>query len=291
MYNVQVSAEFSSIGFNDPSGESRRKSDLSEIHVVDIYRRSREIPQYDEQLSRPYNLTYVDLTANSVKLLFYFNETNVDPRRQIQRLEVHYEGIQNYLDGLGIQRSTSHHNLAGLISIPPTQGPREWLVTSLVPNTQYTFNLTGTLSPSDQSVLKIYSRPATIRFSTDYDAPPYVDRPEQDRRVINKGQSHSSNSQVAHLRLHRASTKNGPIDRYYVVVHLIEHISYQQYVPQEGRKECCYTAAVFNESQLPETFVLGEGKETRDWEPFHGRVYNNSPLLGPRNKFDFTWAK
>jgi hypothetical protein len=25
-------------------------------------------------------------------------------------------------------------------------------------------------------------------------------------------------------------------------------------------------------------FVLGDGKETRDWEPFHGRVYNNSPL-------------
>lgn len=107
-------------------------------------------------------------------------------------------------------------------------------MTSLVPNTQYTFNLTGTLTPSDQSsALKIYSRPASIRFSTDYDAPPYVDRPEQDRRIINKGQSHSAKSQLAHLRLHRASTKNGPIDRYYVVVHLIEHISYQQYVPQE----------------------------------------------------------
>ena len=212
--------------------------------------------------------------------------------------QVHYEGIQNYYDGLGMHRSTSHHNLAGLISIPPTQGAREWLVTSLVPNTQYTFNLTGTITPSDQSGIKIYSRPATIRFSTDYDAPPYVDRPEQDRRAIVKGQSQSSNAQVAQLRFHRASTKNGPIDRYYVVVHLIEHISYQQYVPQEvsakekssthffsrwfqGRKECCYTAAVFNESQLPEVFVLGDGKDTRDWEPFQGRVYNNSPLLGP----------
>jgi hypothetical protein len=27
-------------------------------------------------------------------------------------------------------------------------------------------------------------------------------------------------------------------------------------------------------------FVLGDGKETRDWEPFQGRVYNNSPLMG-----------
>jgi hypothetical protein len=27
-------------------------------------------------------------------------------------------------------------------------------------------------------------------------------------------------------------------------------------------------------------FVLGDGKETRDWDPFHGRVYNNSPLTG-----------
>ena len=198
----------------------------------------------------------MDLTANSVKLLFYFNETHVDPRRQIQRLEVclrsslsatfclcflcvqvHYEGIQNYYDGLGMHRSTSHHNLAGLISIPPTQGAREWLVTSLVPNTHYTFNLTGTITASEQSGIKVYSRPATISFSTDYDAPPYVDRPEQDRRAVSKGQSQSSNTQVAHLRFHRASTKNGPIDRYYVVVHLIEHISYQQYVPQEVSEE------------------------------------------------------
>lgn len=25
-------------------------------------------------------------------------------------------------------------------------------------------------------------------------------------------------------------------------------------------------------------FVLGDGKETRDWEPFQGRTYNNSPI-------------
>lgn len=49
---------------------------------------SKEIIQYDDQLSRPYNLTYVDLTSNSVKLLFHFNETNHDPRRHIQKLEV-----------------------------------------------------------------------------------------------------------------------------------------------------------------------------------------------------------
>ena len=49
---------------------------------------SKEIIQYDDQLSRPYNLTYVDLTSISVKLLFYFNETNHDPRRLIQKLEV-----------------------------------------------------------------------------------------------------------------------------------------------------------------------------------------------------------
>ncbi|CAF4355949.1 unnamed protein product, partial [Adineta steineri] len=67
---------------------------------------SKDIIHYDEQLSRPYNLTYVDLTSNSVKLLFLFNETNLDHRRQIQKLEVHYEGIQNYVDGLGTTRST-----------------------------------------------------------------------------------------------------------------------------------------------------------------------------------------
>ncbi|CAF2956223.1 unnamed protein product [Rotaria sp. Silwood2] len=132
MYNVRVSAEFSSASLYDPSyasGTTRREGDLSEIHVADIYHRTKEIIQYDDQLSRPYNLTYVDLTANSVKLLFFFNETNLDPRRHIQKLEVHYEGIQNYVDGLGTVRSTSHHNLAGLISIPSTQGAREWLVT------------------------------------------------------------------------------------------------------------------------------------------------------------------
>ncbi|CAF5147119.1 unnamed protein product, partial [Rotaria sp. Silwood1] len=46
-----------------------------------------------------------------------------------------------------------------------------------------------------------------------------------------------------------------------------------------GRRECCYTAAVYNESQLPEMFILGDGKQTRDWEPFVGRIYNNSPIL------------
>jgi hypothetical protein len=106
-------------------------------------------------------------------------------------------------------------------------------VTSLVPNTQYTFNLTGTVPSYDQSSIKLYSRPATIRFSTDYDAPPYVDRPEQDRRSLSKTNSLSSFPPQAYLRLHHASTKNGPIDRYYIVVHLIEYTTYQLFVPQE----------------------------------------------------------
>lgn len=107
-------------------------------------------------------------------------------------------------------------------------------MTGLVPNTQYTFNLSGAISTAEQSSVKIYSRPATIRFSTDYDAPPYVDRPEQDRRNLIKPTSQLPASQV-YLRLHRASTKNGPINRYYIVVHLLEHLSYQSYVPQEVR--------------------------------------------------------
>lgn len=106
-------------------------------------------------------------------------------------------------------------------------------MTGLAPNTQYTFNLTGTISSSEHSSVKIYSRPATIRFSTDFDAPPYVDRPEQDRRNSVKTNSLSNVPQQVYLRFHRASTKNGPIDRYYVVVHLIEHVSYRSYVPQE----------------------------------------------------------
>ena len=43
---------------------------------------------YDNELSRPYNMSYSDLISNSVKLLFSFNETNSDPRKQIQKLEV-----------------------------------------------------------------------------------------------------------------------------------------------------------------------------------------------------------
>lgn len=42
MYNVRVSAEFSSASNNDPlyiSGTARREGDLSEIQVADIYRR------------------------------------------------------------------------------------------------------------------------------------------------------------------------------------------------------------------------------------------------------------
>ena len=256
------------------------------------------IPQYDSQLSRPSNMTYVDVTSNSVKLLFTFNESNVDPRRQIQKfevreknvlgadlsvsspLQVHYEGLQKYIDGLGTARSTSHHNSAGLITLPPTPGKREWIVTGLVPNTHYTLNLTGTLSTSEQSSTKIYSQPATVQFATDYDGPPYVDRPEQDRRSI-------SNAQQVYLRLHRASTKNGPIDRYYIVVQLTEDATY---LPQDVRRECCYTAAVFNESQLPEMFLLGAGKPTEDWPPFAGRVYNNSPLTASSKVKLVSWG-
>ena len=74
---------------------------------------------------------------------------------------------------------------------------------------------------------KIHSQPATIHFSTDYDSPTNVDRPEQDRRTVING-----NNQQFYLRLHRVSTKNGPIDRYYVVVHYDQHID-QSYMPQE----------------------------------------------------------
>ncbi|CAF3445160.1 unnamed protein product [Rotaria socialis] len=288
MYNVRVSAEFSNTIINDPlhsSGTTRREGDLSEIRVADIYRHAKQVVNYDNQLSRPYNMTYTDLTSTGLKLIFFFNETNHESHRQIQKLEVHYEGIQNYVDSLGTARSTSHHNSAGLITIPPTQGKREWLVTSLVPNTHYTLNLTGTITTSEQATSKIYSRPATIKFSTDYDVPTYVDRPEQDRRSVING-----NNQQVYLRLHRASTKNGPIDRYYVVVQLNDHPSYQTYAPQAGHRECCYTAAVFNESELPEMFILGDGKETRDWAPFSGRVYNNSPLINTIRVKIVSWS-
>lgn len=88
MYNVRVSAEFSNTNMNDPLHSSRREGDLSEIHVADIYHRSQYNIKYDNQLSRPYNMTYTDVTSNSVKLLFSFNETNRDPYRQIHKLEV-----------------------------------------------------------------------------------------------------------------------------------------------------------------------------------------------------------
>ena len=83
--------------------------------------------------------------------------------------------------------------------------------------------------------MKIYSQPAVLHFSTDYDAPPFVERPEQELRSSIKASSGSSNSPVVTLRLHHATTRNGPIDRYYIVVHLIEHVSYLSFVPQEVR--------------------------------------------------------
>jgi hypothetical protein len=64
-----------------------KKSILS-LHLISLG--SKYITQYDNQLSRPYNMSYIDLTSNSVKLLFSFNEVNHDPRRQIQKLEVRF---------------------------------------------------------------------------------------------------------------------------------------------------------------------------------------------------------
>ena len=101
------------------------------------------------------------------------------------------------------------------------------MVSSLAANTHYTLNLTGTLTTSEETTSKIHSQPATIHFSTDYDPPTYVDRPEQDRRSVN------GKNQQFYLRLHRASTKNGPIDRYYVVVNYDKHTTDQSYMPQE----------------------------------------------------------
>lgn len=99
---------------------------------------------------------------------------------------------------------------------------------SLEPNTHYTLNLTGTIGTTEQSSVRVYSQPATIQFTTDFDAPSHVDRPELDRRNVTFG-----NDQQVYLRLHRASTKNGPIDRYYLVVYLNEHSAHQSYLPQE----------------------------------------------------------
>lgn len=99
-----------------------------------------------------------------------------------------------------------------------------------MPNTQYTLNLTGTLSSTESSTSKIYSQPATISFSTDFDAPTSVDRPEQDRRATANG-----NPQQVYIRLHRASTKNGPIDRYYIVVHYTDQPFNPAYMPQDVR--------------------------------------------------------
>jgi hypothetical protein len=65
------------------------KDIFSRLDCVDlIYLGTNYIIHYDNQLSRPYNLTYTDLTSNSVKLLFSFNEINSDSNRQIQKLEV-----------------------------------------------------------------------------------------------------------------------------------------------------------------------------------------------------------
>ena len=30
---------------------------------------------------------------------------------------------------------------------------------------------------------------------------------------------------------------------------------------------------------MPEIFILGDGKQTKDWEPFSDRIYNNSPII------------
>ena len=59
---------------------------------------------------------------------------------------------------------------------------------------------------------------------------------------------------------------------------------------KQSRRQCCYTAAVFNESQLPEMFILGDGKQTKDWKPFSGRIYNNSPIIRTVNVKLVSWG-
>ena len=49
-------------------------------------------------------MTYTDLTSNSVKLLFSFNEINLDPRRQIQKLEVRFHKINQTIFSIFIFR-------------------------------------------------------------------------------------------------------------------------------------------------------------------------------------------
>ncbi|CAF0884221.1 unnamed protein product [Didymodactylos carnosus] len=261
IYNIRVNAEF-----------IVRKDSIQ----TGFYPEPQFITQYDDLLSRPTDMTYTEVTANSIRIWFSFEDKNPHYSRKVQRLEVHYEGVQNYIDSLGIPRFNSHRNSAGLITLPADGDiNREWLVTGLAANTNYTLNLSGTTAddsyPSAHYNVKVYSRPATIRFQTDYDSPPYVDRPDIIKRetIISK---------TVPLSLHKASTKNGPIDRYYIVVHLFEKVTYQSYVPQEGRKECCYTAAVFSSDKLPDVFTLGDGRTTIDYYPFAPNIYNNSPI-------------
>jgi len=37
-------------------------------------------------------------------------------------------------------------------------------------------------------------------------------------------------------------------------------------------------------------FLLGDGKETRDWEPFSGKIYNNSPLISTSKVKLVSWG-
>lgn len=37
-------------------------------------------------------------------------------------------------------------------------------------------------------------------------------------------------------------------------------------------------------------FVLGDGKETYDWEPFEGKIYNNSPLISTSKVKLISWG-
>lgn len=84
------------------SEDSKRKSNRlnnrqSNVFISIPFQGQPYITRYDQDLSRPYNMTGVDITANSIKLIFFFNETNHDSRRHIQKLEVSTDTTNGFI--------------------------------------------------------------------------------------------------------------------------------------------------------------------------------------------------
>ncbi|KAL7670832.1 hypothetical protein ACOME3_005751 [Neoechinorhynchus agilis] len=255
------------------------ESDISHFYVVDVARELGPVKKYTSRLPSPWNLTVVDGTirSNSAQLSFRYQD-NFYSQLKANYIEIVFEGFQSYIDSLGFPQ---RYRDAGInnITLRPTFSDSItddlyiWILSALLPNALYTVNVSAVAS--QPNTLTETSYPSAVSFHTKYDVPPYIEIP----CFLNSDKE----KRTASIGLKQASSKNGPIVLYFIVLErfdLAEPYGISSaYSFRDSIDPHQKTVAIFNASTgLPSLFILGNNSSYQEVHQNKHYKYTNGPL-------------